>query len=280
MMLADSPAASISIAHGFRGPNMAIATACAAGNNAIGEASQMIRRGSADIVVAGGAEAPILPVIIAGFNATRALSTRNDEPAKASRPFDADRDGFVVGEGAAILILEELNHALNRGANIYAEFLGYGTSADAYHITAPAKNGAGAVRAMSTALDDAAMEPKMVDYINAHGTSTKLNDQTETLAIKSVFGERAYDIPVSSTKSMHGHLLGAAGALEAVVSIMALNNGLLPATINYHNHDSECDLDYVPNYARTATIDTFLSNGFGLGGHNASIIIGRYNGDE
>jgi 3-oxoacyl-[acyl-carrier-protein] synthase II len=278
MMLADSPAASISIAHGFRGPNMAIATACAAGNNAIGEAAHIIRRGSADIIVAGGAEAPIIPVVIAGFNATGALSTHNDEPGGASRPFDAYRDGFVVSEGAAILILEELNHARNRGAEIYAEFLGYGTSADAYHISAPAKNGAGAVRSMSKALDDAAMEPKMIDYINAHGTATKLNDKTETLAIKNVFGERAYDMPVSSTKSMHGHLLGAAGALEAVVSIKALNSGILPATINYKNQDPQCDLDYVPNYARKTTINTFLSNGFGLGGHNASIIIGRYNG--
>jgi 3-oxoacyl-[acyl-carrier-protein] synthase II len=278
MMLADSPASSISIAHGFRGPNMAIATACAAGNNAIGEAAHMIRRGSADIMIAGGAEAPIIPVVIAGFNAAGAMSTHNDEPGGASRPFDAYRDGFVVSEGAAILILEELNHARNRDAEIYAEFLGYGTSADAYHITAPAKNGAGAVRSMSTALDDAAMEPKMIDYINAHGTATKLNDKIETLAIKSVFGERAYDVPVSSTKSMHGHLLGAAGALEAVVSIKALKSGILPATINYNNQDPQCDLDYVPNLARKATIDTFLSNGFGLGGHNASIIIGRYNG--
>lgn len=276
MMLADAPAAAISIAHGFQGPNMVIATACAAGNNAIGEAAAMIRRGAADVMLAGGAEAPLLPVIIAGFNATGALSTRNSQPEQASRPFEADRDGFVTGEGSAILVLEELNHAVQRGARIYGEFLGYGTSADAYHISAPSKNGEGAVKSMKSALKDAGLKPNQIDYINAHGTSTRLNDKTETLAIKLVFGEQAYNIPISSTKSSHGHLLGAAGALEALISVMALNDGLIPPTINYENADPECDLDYVPNSSRPAQINSFLSNGFGLGGHNASIIIGRY----
>ena len=276
MMLADAPAAAISIAHGFKGPNMAIATACAAGNNAIGEAAAMIRRGSAEVMLAGGAEAALLPIVIAGFNATGALSTRNSQPEEASRPFDANRDGFVAGEGSAILILEELNHAVQRGAKIYGEILGYGTSADAYHISAPAKNGEGAVKSMNSALEDAGMRPKQIDYINAHGTGTRLNDKTETLAIKKVFGEAAYDLPISSTKSIHGHLLGAAGALEALISVMALNSELIPPTINYETADPECDLDYVPNRSRPVKIKNFLSNGFGLGGHNASIIVGRY----
>lgn len=276
MMLADSPAAALSIAHGFRGPNMVIATACAAGNNALGEASAMIRRGAADVMLAGGAEAPLLPLVIAGFNATGALSTRNDHPETASRPFDKERDGFVTGEGSSILVLEERSHALDRGAKIYGEFLGYGTSADAYHISAPPKNGEGAVKSMKSALNDAGLQPTDINYINAHGTSTKLNDKTETLAIKMVFGEDAYNIPVSSTKSTHGHLLGAAGALEALIGVKALNAGVLPPTINYENPDPECDLDYVPNKSRQSKMDKFLSNGFGLGGHNASIIIGSH----
>ncbi len=276
MMLADSPSSAISIAHGFQGPNMVIATACAAGTNAIGEAAAMIRRGAADVMLAGGAEAPLLPVVIAGFNATGAMSTSNSQPEQASRPFDAERDGFVASEGSAILILEELNHAVHRGAKIYGEFLGYGTSADAYHISAPAQNGAGAVKSMESAIEDAGLKPGQIDYINAHGTSTQLNDKTETLAIKLVFGEQAYNIPISSTKSIHGHLLGAAGALEALIGVMALNDGLIPPTINYENADPECDLDYVPNSSREMPIRNFLSNGFGLGGHNASIIIGRY----
>jgi 3-oxoacyl-[acyl-carrier-protein] synthase II len=280
MMLADSPAASISIANGLQGPNMAIATACAAGNNALGEAAKMIERGAADIMLGGGAEAPLLPVVIAGFNATGALSTYEGEPTRASRPFDADRDGFVTGEGAAVLVLEGLDHALARGARIYAEFLGYGTSADAYHVSAPADDGAGAIQSMRNALADAGMAAAEIDYINAHGTGTKLNDRSETLAIKQVFGEVAYDRPISSTKSIHGHLLGAAGALEAVISVKALGEGMLPPTINYETADPECDLDYVPNQARKAAIRTVLSNGFGLGGHNATIILGRYNGSR
>ncbi len=276
MMLADSPAATISIANGLQGPNMAIATACAAGNNALGEAAKMIERGAADVMLGGGAEAPLLSVVIAGFNATGALSTYEGDPRRASRPFDAERDGFVTGEGAAVLVLESLDHALARGATIYAEFLGYGTSADAYHVSAPADDGAGAIQSMQNALDDAGMKAADIDYINAHGTGTKLNDKSETLAIKKVFGEVAYDRPISSTKSIHGHLLGAAGALEAVISVKAICEGMLPPTINYETADPDCDLDYVPNEAREAAIGTVLSNGFGLGGHNATIILGEY----
>lgn len=276
MMLADSPAAMISITHGLRGPNMAVVTACAAGTNAIGEAAKMIQRGAAELMLAGGSEAPILPVAISGFNATGAISTNNEDPVGASRPFDAERDGFVVGEGAAILVLEEMEHALERNVRIYGEVLGYGTSADAYHMSAPDKNGAGAVRAIQSALGDAGISPADVDYINAHGTSTKLNDKSETAAIKKVFGELAYHIPISSTKSAHGHLLGAAGALEALISIKALNASMIPPTINYANPDPECDLDYVPNRYRESSIDIILSNSFGFGGHNAAIIIGKY----
>jgi 3-oxoacyl-[acyl-carrier-protein] synthase II len=280
MMLADTPAATVSIAHNFRGPNMSVATACATGNNVIGEAAKIIQRGAADVMVAGGAEACILPLAIAGFSIMGALSTRNHPPEKAACPFDRDRDGFVTGEGAAVLVLEELEYALARGARIYGEFLGYGTSADAYHISVPAENGEGAAKAMQAALDDGGLGSGDIDYINAHGTGTLLNDKSETAAIKSVFGERAYDIPVSSTKSMHGHLLGAAGALEAVVCLKSLEADLLPPTINYEKPDPECDLDYVPNTARTAVVDRVMSNGFGLGGHNATIILGKYNGTE
>jgi 3-oxoacyl-[acyl-carrier-protein] synthase II len=276
MMLADSPAATISIANGLQGPNMAIATACAAGNNALGEAAKMVQRGAADVMLAGGAEAPLWPEVIAGFNATGALSTFNEDPLRASRPFDANRDGFVPSEGAAVLVLESLEHALARGAHIYAEFLGYGTSADAYHVSAPADDGSGAAQSMLFALEDAGLAAEDIDYINAHGTSTRLNDKSETLAIKRIFGEVAYDRPISSTKSTHGHLLGAAGALEAVISVKALLAGILPPTINYETPDPECDLDYVPNEARPAAIRTVLSNGFGLGGHNATIILGKY----
>jgi 3-oxoacyl-[acyl-carrier-protein] synthase II len=260
MMLADSPPATISIARGLRGPNISIFTACAAANNALGEAAKMIQRGAVDVMLAGGSEAPIVPVVVAGFNATGAISTRNDDPAGASRPFDADRDGFVNSEGAAILILEELEHALARGAHIYAEFLGYGASSDAYHVSAPAEDGAGAVKSMGSALEDARLAPTDIDYINAHGTSTRLNDKSETVAIKHVFGER---------------LLGAGGALEALISIKAMEAGLIPPTINYTTPDPECDLDYVPNVARPVAFDTFLSNSFGLGGHNATVIFGK-----
>jgi 3-oxoacyl-[acyl-carrier-protein] synthase II len=275
-MLADSPATTISIAHGFRGPNMAVVTACAAGSNAIGEATKMIQRGAATIMLAGGSEAPVLPIAIAGFSATGAISANNDDPSGASKPFDANRDGFVIGEGAAILVLEELDHALKRNVRIYGEVLGYGTSADAYHISAPDENGAGAIRAIRDALADARVSPGDVDYINAHGTSTRLNDKSETKAIKSVFGELAYRIPISSTKSCHGHLLGAAGALEALISLKALNNSMIPPTINYETPDPECDLDYVPNRYRQQSIDILLSNSFGFGGHNAAIVLGKY----
>ena len=275
MMLADTPAATISIAYGLRGINMSIATACATGNNVIGEAAKVIQRGAADVMIAGGSEACILPLIFAGFSVMGALSTRNDDPQRASRPFDQDRDGFVTSEGTAVLILEERQHALARGAHIYGEILGYGTSADAYHISMPAENGAGAVLSMQMALDDAGLLPTAIDYINAHGTSTELNDKGETAAIKTVLGEHAYNVPVSSTKSMHGHLLGAAGVLEALVCLKSMEHGLLPPTINYETPDPRCDLDYVPNTARPAAINTIMSNGFGLGGHNATIILGQ-----
>ncbi len=276
MMLADTPAAAVSIRHGLRGPNMVISTACATGNNVIGEAAMMIRRGAADLMVAGGSEACLLPLTFAGFGVMGALSTRNDEPEKASRPFDRDRDGFVASEGAAVLILEELSHAQARGARIYGELLGYGSSADAYHIAMPAENGAGAVKSMQNALDDAGLAIHDIDYLNAHGTSTPLNDKGETAAIKKLFGEKAASLPVSSTKSMHGHLLGAAGALEAIICLQAIQSGLLPPTINYTTPDPACDLDYVPNEARPAHIRAAMSNGFGFGGHNATIILGKF----
>jgi len=235
MMLADTAPGLIAIAYGFRGPNMAVVTACASGTNAIGEAMHLIRRGDADVVIAGGAEAAILPVAVAAFNVMGAISTRNEEPERASRPFDRTRDGFVMGEGAGILVLERLEHARARGARIYAEVVGYGTSADAYHITAPLENGEGAALAMRRALADAGLSPRDIDYINAHGTSTPLNDKSETQAIKAVFGEAAYDVPISSTKSMIGHLLGAAGAVEAIVCIRAITDGVIPPTINYEH---------------------------------------------
>jgi 3-oxoacyl-[acyl-carrier-protein] synthase II len=276
MMLADTAPGLIAIAYGFRGPNMAVVTACASGTNAIGEAMHLIRRGDADVVIAGGAEAAILPVAVAAFNVMGAISTRNEEPERASRPFDRTRDGFVMGEGAGILILERLEHARARGARIYAEVVGYGTSADAYHITAPLENGEGAALAMRRALADAGLSPRDIDYINAHGTSTPLNDKSETQAIKAVFGEAAYDVPISSTKSMIGHLLGAAGAVEAIVCIRAITDGVIPPTINYEHPDPECDLDYVPNVARRRLVRTAMSNSFGFGGHNACVIFRRY----
>lgn len=276
MLLADTPAATVSILYGFCGPNMSVATACATGNNAIGEAVKMIQRGVADVMIAGGSEACILPLAMAGFGIMGALSTRNEAPEAASRPFDKDRDGFVTSEGSAVFVLELLDHALARGAHIHAEFLGYGTSADAYHMSMPDEQGEGAVKSMRAALADGALDPGQIDYVNAHGTSTQLNDKSETAAIKTVFGERAYDLPVSSTKSMHGHLLGAAGALEALICVKALVSGQLPPTINYETPDPECDLDYVPNVARKWAAKIAMSNGFGLGGHNATIILGKY----
>ncbi|WP_420628702.1 beta-ketoacyl-ACP synthase II [Candidatus Leptofilum sp.] len=278
MMLADTPAATVSIQHGLGGPNMSVATACATGNDAIGQAARVVQHGAADVMIAGGSEACLMPLAFAGFSVMKAMSTRNDTPQEASRPFDQTRDGFVVSEGAAIVVLEELEHALARGAHIYGEFLGYGASADAYHISMPAEDGSGAIAAMQAALDDAAIEPASVDYISAHGTSTPLNDKAETGAIKKLFGEAAYDTPVSSTKSMHGHLLGASGSLEALICLKAIGDNLLPPTINYNIPDPVCDLDYVPNTARPAQVDITMSNGFGLGGHNATLVLGRYSG--
>jgi 3-oxoacyl-[acyl-carrier-protein] synthase II len=276
MMISDSAAGMIAIRLGARGPNMALATACASGTNAVGEAAEMIRRGAADVMIAGGSEAAIVAVAMAGMNVMGALSTRNEAPEKASRPFDKDRDGFVMGEGAGILILESLEHAQARQANILCEFKGYGTSDDAYHLSAPAENGAGAALSMKLALQDAGLSVKDIDYINAHGTSTYLNDKSETAAIKSVFGEQAYKIPVSSTKSMTGHLLGASGALEAVLCVRVLQENILPPTINYETPDPECDLDYVPNVPRPASPQHVMSNSFGFGGHNATLILSRW----
>jgi 3-oxoacyl-[acyl-carrier-protein] synthase II len=236
----------------------------------------LIRYGDADVMIVGGSEAPIIPTAVAGFSSMKALSTRNDEPEKASRPFDRDRDGFVMGEGAAVLVLEEYEHAMRRGAKIYAELVGYGATADAYHITAPCVDGEGAVKCMLRALEDAKLSPDEVDYINAHGTSTKLNDAAETLAIKKVFGERAYKIPISSTKSMIGHLLGAAGAIEAVATIMTIHTGIIHPTINYENPDPECDLDYVPNEARKKEVNVAISNSFGFGGHNVCLVFKKF----
>lgn len=276
MMISDSAAGMIAIRVGARGPNMSLATACATGTNALGEAAEMIRRGAADVMIAGAAEAAIVPVSMAGMNVMGALSTRNDEPARASRPFDKDRDGFLMGEGGAILILESLEHAQARGAKILCEFSGYGASDDAYHISAPAENGAGAALSMQLAIKDAGLSVTDIGYINAHGTSTSLNDKSETAAIKTVFGEQAYKIPVSSTKSMTGHLLGASGTLEAVVCAKVISENLLPPTINYETPDPECDLDYVPNQARPAAPKHVMSNSFGFGGHNATLILSRF----
>ena len=263
-----------SIDFNLYGPNATTVTACAASANAIGDAAAIIARGAADVMVAGGGEASITRFALAGFAAARAMSTRNDDPEGASRPFDLTRDGFVMGEGAAVLILEELDHAQARGARIYGEVLGYGMSADGYHITLPRPGGAGAARAMAAAVEDAGLDLSEIDYINAHGTSTPANDKTETTAIKTVFGESAYSIPVSSTKSMTGHLLGAAGAIESLACLLAIRDGVLPPTINYENPDEECDLDYVPNTARNVEIRTAMTNSFGFGGHNVSLVFG------
>jgi 3-oxoacyl-[acyl-carrier-protein] synthase II len=278
MMISDSAPGMIAIRFGVRGPNMALATACASGNNVIGEALEMIRRGAADVMIAGASEAAIVPVAMAGLNVMTALSTRNDDPQTASRPFDKDRDGFLMGEGAGILILEALENAQERGAKILCEVSGYGTTDDAHHISAPAENGAGAAIAMKLALKNANLGLNDIGYINAHGTSTPLNDKSETAAIKTVFGEQAYNIPVSSTKSMTGHLLGASGAIEAVFCTLAIQDEILPPTINYHTPDPECDLDYVPNKPRKASPKHVMSNSFGFGGHNATLIFSRFEG--
>ncbi|GAB4548144.1 MAG: beta-ketoacyl-ACP synthase II [Anaerolineae bacterium] len=282
MMLTDSPTGRIAIEYNFRGPNMSISTACATGNNCIGEATEMIRRGAADVMITGSTEAGIIPLAIAGFNNMTALSRRNDDPKRASRPFDKDRDGFVSAEGAAILVLEELEHAKRRGATILGEVLGYATTDDAYHVTAPLENGEGAQVAMKKALQNAGLTINDIDYINAHGTSTPLNDVAETRAIKGVFGEQAYSVKISSTKGATGHMLGAAGSAEAVFSIQAIMDGFVPPTINYETPDPDCDLDYTPNQGISQPIRYVMSNSFGFGGHNAVVIFGKYipNGTE
>ena len=276
MMIINLLPGQIAMAFGLKGPNLSVVSACATSNHCLGEALWCIRNGRTDIMVAGGAEASTTELGLAGFCSMRALSTRNDQPEKACRPFDKERDGFIIAEGGAMLILEELEHAQKRGAKIYGEITGYGASCDAHHLTAPAPGGAGAASCMKIALDDAGISPLDVDYINAHGTSTPMNDKFETMAIKTVFGDHAYKVPVSSTKSMTGHLLGAAGALEAAACLLAINNQLVPPTINYENPDPECDLDYVPNQAREKDLKIALSNSFGFGGHNATIIFKKF----
>jgi 3-oxoacyl-[acyl-carrier-protein] synthase II len=276
MLIGNMAPGLISISHNARGPNLSIQTACAAGTHAVGLAFHMIRNGMADAMLTGGVEATITPVCISGFNAMRALSTRNDEPEKASRPFDLERDGFVPGEGAAIIILEELQLALQRGAKIYAEVIGFGLTGDAHHMTAPAPDGLGAAGCMRMALQDAGIEPHQVDYINAHGTSTDLNDKFETQGIKAVFGDHARKLAVSSTKSMTGHLLGAAGGLEAAYTALTIARDIMPPTINYENPDPDCDLDYVPNKARPGVVRVALSNSFGFGGTNGTVVFRKY----
>lgn len=276
MMITDMAAAQVSITLGLKGPNLCITSACSSGSDAIGAAYELIKRGDTQAMIAGGSEAAINPIGVAAFNALNALSTRNDEPQLASCPFDTKRDGFVIGEGAGILVLENLTHAQKRGANILAEVAAYGASADAYHITQPIENGEGAARAMRVALSKAGLATTEIDYINAHGTSTLLNDKIETKAIKTVFGDHAYNIPISSTKSMIGHLIGGAGAVEATICIMIIQHGVIPPTINLNHPDPECDLDYVPNVARRVEVNTALSNSFGFGGHNSVLIFRRY----
>ena len=278
MLIINLASGQISIMIGAKGPNSAVVTACATGTHNIGDACKIIQRGDADVMIAGGTEACTTPMGIGGFNAMKALSTRNDDPTRASRPFDNERDGFIMGEGAGIMVLEELETAKARGAKIMAEVVGYGLTGDAYHLTAPAPNGEGAARCIRMALDDAGMAPEEIDYINAHGTSTKFNDEFETMAIKSVLGAHAYKIPVSSTKSMTGHLLGAAGGVEAIVAVKAILEGKVPPTINFENPDSLCDLDYVPNAARDVDVKVALSNSFGFGGTNGCLLFKRFEG--
>jgi len=276
MMISNMGAGRVAINFGLRGCNVTTTSACASSSNAVGDAFKLIQRGQADVMITGGTEAPVTSLAVAGVCSMKALSTRNNDPAGASRPFDAGRDGFIIGEGAVILILEEMEHALNRGANILAEITGYGASCDAYHITAPDPEGAGAALSMRLALEDAGLAPQDADYINAHGTSTPLGDKLETLAIKEVFGEHAARLAVSSTKSMTGHLLGAAGGLEAAVCVLAIDRGEIPPTINLDTPDPECDLDYVPNVARRADVKVALTNSFGFGGHNATLVFERF----
>jgi len=276
MLIINEAAGILSIRFGAKGPNICVVTACATGTHSIGEAFRTIERGDADAMIAGGTESCICPLGVGGFNAMKALSTRNNEPQRASRPFDTDRDGFIMGEGSGVVVLEDMESAVARGARILAEAIGYGASGDAYHITSPAPNGEGAARCMKLAIKDAGILPTEMGYINAHGTSTKFGDELESIAIKTVFGDYAYKIPVSSTKSMTGHLLGAAGGVEAVISILALDRGVLPPTINLDNPDPECDLDYIPNKARYVQVEVAMSNSFGFGGTNACLIFKRF----
>jgi 3-oxoacyl-[acyl-carrier-protein] synthase II len=279
MLIPDIAAGYISIKHGLKGPNYATVSACATASHAIGDAFRIVQYGDADIMVCGGSEAPLCPLGVGGFNSMKALSTRNEAPEKASRPFDAQRDGFVMGEGGGALVLEEIEHARKRGARIYAEMVGMGFTADAHHLTAPPDGGEGAVRSMRRALKDAGIAPEKVDYINVHGTSTPLGDISETLAIKTVFGEAARKVSISSTKSMTGHLLGAAGAVEAIVAIMSCQTDVIPPTINYENPDPQCDLDYTPNVAAKRKVHYAISNTFGFGGHNATLLMKKYTGE-
>ncbi|MEW6696181.1 MAG: beta-ketoacyl-ACP synthase II [Bacillota bacterium] len=276
MMIANMAAGQIAIKFGLRGPNITAITACASSGNAIGDAFKLIQRGDAEVVITGGTEAPITPLAVAGFCAAKAMSTNNEEPERASRPFDVDRDGFVMGEGAAMLVIESLEHAQQRGAQIYAEIVGYGSTCDAYHITAPDPEGYGAASAMQMALADAGLKPEDVQYINAHGTSTPVGDVAEVGAIKKVFGDHAYKLVVSSTKSMTGHMLGAAGAVEGIASVLAIRDDLVPPTINLENPDPACDLDFVPNQARQMTVNVALSNSFGFGGHNVTLAFKKF----
>ena len=276
MMIADMAAAQVSITLGVKGPSLCTTSACSSSSDAVGVAYELIKRGDAQAAICGGSEAIINPLGIGAFNALKAISTRNEAPQQASRPFDAERDGFVIGEGACILILEDLDYARKRGANILAEIIAYGASADAFHITQPDEDGAGAAKAIQMALNRAGLAPTEIDYINAHGTSTPLNDKTETMAIKSVFGDYAYRVPISSTKSMVGHLIGTAGAFESAVCILTIQHGIIPPTINLTHPDPECDLDYVPNVARKAKVNTALTNSFGFGGHNSVLIFRKY----
>ena len=276
MLITNIAAGEIAIAYNIQGPNYSLSSACATSNHTVGDALRLIRYGDADVIIAGGSEAAVTPLGLAGFCSAKALSTRNDEPERASRPFDKERDGFVMGEGAGIVVLESLEHALSRRASIQAELVGYGATDDAYHITAPSPDGLSAARAMSNALADGGLKPEEIDYINAHGTSTPLNDKVETLAIKKVFGEYAYKIPISSNKSMIGHLLGAAGVVELIATIISMEKEIIPPTINYEFPDPECDLDYVPNKARPKKIEVALSNSLGFGGHNATLVVRKY----
>ena len=276
MMISNMGPGQITMAYGFKGPSFTITTACASGNHAIGESYRMIKHGVSDIIITGGSEAAVSPIAVAGFCTMKALSQRNDEPERASRPFDKNRDGFVIGEGAGIIILEELEHALNRGAHIYGEIIGYGATSDAYHVTAPDPEAEGATNSMILAMEEAGLNPELVDYINAHGTSTYYNDKLETLAIKKAFKDHAYKLKISSNKSMLGHLLGAAAGVEAIATVLSMEKGIIPPTINLDTKDPECDLDYVPNKAISQEVNYALSNSLGFGGHNATILFKKY----